>query len=224
MNKNSHKKTDWTEYYSGKKSFFSSFTQKYTMDKILSFYDQAISDAKNRHVMELGGGNSCFAESFCAARNIEQYDIADNNELAVELFEKKKLGRTAHAGFLLDLKEEPRQNLDGEGSYDFVYSIGLIEHFSPRDREQVLKNHFLLCKEGGYILISFPTPTKKYIFWRRMMEFFHVWKFWDETPLRYENVSRILEKYGSVLSIELNKKLFLTQMLVLIKKNRDSLV
>lgn len=102
--------------------------------------------------------------------------------------------------------------------YDFVYSIGLIEHFSPKERSIVIKNHFKYCKENGHVLISFPTPTRKYRFWRKCMELARMWQFWDEVPLRYEDVKQDMEHYGDVLAVKLNRKLFLTQMLILIKK------
>lgn len=214
-NYNSHKKTDWTKYYSRKKSFFSEFTQRYTMEKIFSFYDFVVNTNRSTKIIELGGGNSCFAEKFCACRNIHQYDIIDNNQLATELFDKKKLNVAVHTGILRDLTHD----IHCESSYDFVYSIGLIEHFFPKLREKVIKNHFSLCKQNGYVLISFPTPTLKYRFWRKLMELLHVWYFWDEIPLTIEDIRENLEGYGEIVRLELNRKLFLTQLVVLIKKD-----
>lgn len=211
---NLHKKTDWTKYYSRKKSFFSEFTQKYTMRKIFSFYDCAVTDLKNIKIMELGGGNSCFAEEFCALRDVYQYDIIDNNHLATALFNKKELKVSSHTGILHDLTHD----IYNEPSYDFVYSIGLIEHFSPEKRKKVIENHFSICKQNGHVLISFPTPTFKYRFWRKFMELIHVWSFWDEIPLTMEDIKDNLEKYGKIVRLELNRNLFLTQLVVLIKK------
>ena len=207
--------TDWTKYYSKKKSFFSEITQKYTMKKIFSLYDFAVSVNKNVKIAELGGGNSCFAEELCAFRNVNQYDVIDNNHLAIELFEKKKLNVTSYQAIMHDLA----CNIYSEVLYDFVYSVGLIEHFSPEKRRQVIKNHFSLCKQDGYVLISFPTPTLKYRFWRKFMEFIHVWRFWDEIPLTLEDIKGDIEMYGEIVKTELNQKLFLTQLLVLIKKD-----
>lgn len=213
-------KTDWTSYYQGRKSFFSSFTQKYTLEKILDYFSrltgQDPGDGKARRVMELGGGNSCFAGDFCCRERVACYDIVDNNALAVELFSKQDLATDSHTGWKADLTK----NIPIEDKYDFVYSIGLIEHFTPTEREKVIDNHFRYCRQGGYVLVSFPTPTRKYRFWRRVMELLHVWRFWDETPLGYEDVEKSFEKHGMIVKKELNNKLFLTQMILLIRKTR----
>lgn len=212
-------RTDWTKYYQKKKSFFSTFTQKYSLEMINEFYQLTgysfrPNEASKYSVIELEGGNSCFAAHFCKGKNLSAYDIVDNNELAVKLFELHELHTVPHKGFLTDLTKE----ITFSEQYDFVYSIGLIEHFSPKERSIVIKNHFKYCKENGHVLISFPTPTRKYRFWRKCMELARMWQFWDEVPLRYEDVKQDMEHYGDVLAVKLNRKLFLTQMLILIKK------
>ena len=212
-------KTDWTTYYKKKKSFFSTFTQKYTLEMIYKFYKIAVYSLSEKEdskysVIELGGGNSCFADDLCKDKKIGSYDIIDNNELAVKLFEQQKLYAVQHKGLLMDLTKE----ITPYEQYDFVYSIGLIEHFKESERNTVIKNHFNYCKDNGYILISFPTPTRKYRFWRKCMELGGVWQFWDEYPLKYEDIKRSIECLGDVLAVEINQKLFLTQMLVFMKK------
>ena len=208
--------TNWTEYYMQKKSFFSKYTQQFTLEYIINWFDYAVpKEQKKSAICELGGGNSCFVDSFCEARSVCRYDVVDNNELAIQLFKKKaKKGNVHLNGMLMDLTIEVPKN----EQYDFVYSIGLIEHFSDDLRRIVIKNHFSYCKENGYVLISFPTPTRKYRFWRKCMELFHMWQFWDEVPLKIEDVREDIEKYGEIKKTELNRKLFLTQMIVLVQK------
>lgn len=205
------KSTDWTNYYRKKKSIFSTFTQRFTLDKILSDYDIVARSTEIQDVVELGGGNSCFADALCQQRKLQSYDIIDNNELAVALFQKKELSCPFHNGILMDLTRD----FEPSRTYDLVYSIGLIEHFRPKERQQVIRAHFSLCRKGGGVLISFPTPTIKYRFWRKVMEMLHLWQFYDEVPLRYEDVENIFKECGKVVKVEVNKKLFLTQMVVL---------
>lgn len=212
---NTVKKTDWTNYYSKKKSWFSIYTQKFTLDKIIEKFDIAVDKNGNLSIIELGGGNSCFAESFCKLRRVMNYDIIDNNELSIELFRKKKIENVKLNGYRLDLRQ---QLVDVTDKYDFVYSVGLIEHFIVEERTQVIKNHFQFCKKGGYVLITFPTPTLKYRFCRKIMELIGVWQFWDETPLKFEDIQSVLKEHGQVISVELNRKLFLSQLIVLVKK------
>lgn len=212
--------TDWTKYYGSKKNFFSTYTQKFTLAKIVDAYESYCKNDSENRVMELGGGNSCFVEEFCSQKPVKRYDIVDSNELAVSLFESKmKEKHIAHRGYLFDLTE-PIEEKDFLGKYDFVYSVGLIEHFTTEQRKQVLGAHFALAKMGGAVFITFPTPTLKYRFWRRVMEILGVWQFYDETPLVLSDVKDVLEKYGTIVSSEINRKLFLTQMLVLVIKDK----
>ncbi len=214
--------TDWTAYYAKKKSWFSVFTQKYTfdiiknsiLDYILKFNPQCAL-----HIAELGGGNSCFAEQLCKTLNINTYDVFDNNELAIDLFNKMILNADNHNGTLINLLAE--DNTFQNNRYDFVYSIGLIEHFRNNDIKTIINRHFDYCKSQGLVLISFPTPTKKYLFIRRCMELFGVWQFYDEAPLRYEEVKKHFDNRGKVLAHFVNRKLPLTQMVVIAKKYGD---
>lgn len=219
LDERANRKTNWTKYYQQKKSFFSTYTQRFTLKKIFDCMNQSIDDrCDDIKVMELGGGNSCFAKEICNQRNISNYDIVDNNELAVGFFVKQNLYVGKYTGILQDLT----QKIDNiTPVYDFVFSIGLIEHFQPKDRKQVIQNHFRYCKPGGVVMISFPTPTRKYLFWRRIMELLGVWMFWDETPLTYEDIREELEENGKIIKVELNKRLYLTQMIVLISKQEE---
>lgn len=210
-------KTDWTEYYKKKKSFFSEFTQKYT----LKIINNAITELNNNEspirILELGGGNSCFANQICLSNKVQQYDIIDNNVLAVEMFDNQNLS-VEHKAYCINLLNI--ENSDCE-KYDFVYSIGLIEHFRGDDIKKVIKQHFDRCSVGGTVLISFPTPTKKYLLVRSFMEKCGVWQFNDEKPIRFDEVKDNFEEYGEIQSHFLNKKLPLTQYVVIAKKISD---
>lgn len=82
----------------------------------------------------------------------------------------------------------------------------------------MIRRHFEYCKGGSIVLIAFPTPTKKYIFVRKLMEFFGIWQFYDEKPIRYEEVADCFKAYGEVLEHYTNRKLFLTQEVVITRK------
>lgn len=208
--------TDWTKYYQNKKSFFSSYTQKYTVERIIKVIDQYLINETESKILELGGGNSCFAENICQNRSIEQYDIIDNNKLAVGMFNKKILKCNKHVGIEADLTQDSEE----KGKYDFVYSVGLIEHFKSSTREKVIDAHFKYAKADGIVMISFPTPTFKYRFWRKTMEILGVWQFWDEYPLTLNDVKTEIEEKGQILEVQVNNKLFLTQMIVVAKRNQ----
>lgn len=207
--------TDWTKYYSSKKSWFSTYTQQFTLKCILECIRKYL-DCGKIDIMELGGGNSCFAADICKSVRAGKYDIADNNELAVQLFEEQTLLAEQHKGILIDLSKEI--SYEEKEKYDFVYSVGLIEHFRGGDIKNVIDKHFDYAKPGGVVLVSFPTPTLKYGITRKLMEWVHVWRFFDEIPLRWENVKGYFESNGDVKENYINRKLLLTQMLVIVRK------
>lgn len=205
------KKTNWTEYYNSKKSFFSKITQKVTSNIILNVLKSKLE--KRIDIMECGGGNSCFSERICNQWEINRYDIVDFNELAVKMFNDKELNVLNKTGIMADLLTG---NLPNK-KYDFVYSVGLIEHFTGSDVVKIIERHFEMCKPGGYVLITFPTPTIQYKLTRKLMEFCGVWKFWDEKPIIYKDIVDAFNRFGIVEEEFINRKIPLTQQVVLIK-------
>lgn len=102
--------------------------------------------------------------------------------------------------------------------YDFVYSVGLVEHFRGENIKKLIAAHFNACKDGGIVLISVPTPTVQYRIIRKIMETLRAWDFPDEKPLRYEEIAPTMEKYGEILACKVNRKLPLTQLLLVARK------
>lgn len=43
-----------------------------------------------------------------------------------------------------------------DDSFDFVYSLGLIEHFPKAESAKLVNEHVRVCKSGGRVLISVP--------------------------------------------------------------------
>ena len=191
------KQTDWTAYYQQKKSWFATFTQKFTLKYIEDFITESGDDSIKKRILEIGGGNSCFVDDLVENRDdILCYTIIDSNEYAVELFEKKSIGGVETKGVLMDISER----MDSpEKQYDFVYSVGLVEHFDKSIQENVIENHFNYCKKGGYVLITFPTPTLKYRFFRKGMEILGKWQFHDEIPMWIDDIRDVFEKFGNVV-------------------------
>ena len=136
------KKTDWTAYYEKKKSWFSTHSQKYTLRILLNAIDSYFNENDKITIAELGGGNSCFAKDICGVKEINTYDIIDNNGLAVKLFNNMRLNSKHHFGFLHDLLDTEDKDTGACEMYDFVYSVGLIEHFRGKEIERIVSKHF----------------------------------------------------------------------------------
>ena len=207
------KATDWTSYYGKKKSWFSTHTQQYTLDAIenaIRRYTVA-KDGEPIRILELGGGNSCFAQQICRDFDVKAYNIIDNNALAVKLFDGLDIPAEEHRGILFNLLGE--EEVTGQ-DYDFVFSIGLIEHFRGEDIRKVINQHYRHCKPQGCVLISFPTPTRRYLITRKLMEKAGMWQFHDELPIRWHEQAEHFERCGRVVSRHVNWKLPLTQLVV----------
>lgn len=130
------------------------------------------------------------------------------------MFNKMDLMSKSHTGVVKDLLSADAVDSAAE-QYDFVFSIGLIEHFLGKDIKTIIDKHYEYCRKGGMVLIAFPTPTKKYIFVRRCMELVGAWQFHDERPIRYDEVRQIFEDKSTVKEHFINKRLPLTQKVVI---------
>lgn len=212
MAKNKEKITDWESYYSKSKSPVSTFTQRFTENYLINVLKK--HNVSCTKIMECGGGNSCFASSLCEQIHPVKYDIIDNCEISIV---KSRSNPSISNAYNINLLNEISDKHMLE-YYDMVYSVGLAEHFSDDERKIIIENHFKLCKKGGVVLITVPTPTFKYKVVRKCMEFLHVWQFFDERPLYLQNLQLEMETYGEILDAGINYKLPLTQAVVVARK------
>ena len=206
-------KTDWNIYYTKPKSKISTFTQRYTLKYLLK--EISFAGAKDDiSILEFGGGNSCFAEEFRKKLSISRYDIIDNCEVALA---KSKNSSFVDEAWDFDLCENI-ENMKMPQKFTLVYSVGLVEHFSEDKRKRVIQNHFTCCEKGGIVMITAPTPTVKYRIIRKIMELLKVWQFWDEYPIRLDQLIDEMKNYGEIIDSGINYDLPLTQAVVLCRK------
>ena len=173
--------TDWDEYYSDPfpATKFTRQISSHRVRKLMTTY----ASLKNLRVAELGGGNSFIAEDIITMFGVREYHVVDSNPRSLQLL-SERLGKfSCVTSKLGDVTE-----LEGECNFDIVFSIGLIEHFSREKSKLAIRSHFRMCKPGGIVIITFPTPTVIYRTIRRVAELFGVWKFFDERPLRFREV------------------------------------
>jgi cyclopropane fatty-acyl-phospholipid synthase-like methyltransferase len=105
---------------------------------------------------------------------------------------------------------------------DIVFSVGLIEHFSTADTAECIRAHFELVKPGGYVLITYPSPTALYSIIRRAAELLKIWSFPDERPLTSQETVPLFSRYGAVVQKKMNWWIGLTQEIVLIKTQTET--
>ncbi len=208
------KNTDWDSYYT-KPYKTASFTRKITKAKLMRLLNAHKPVESSPVIAELGGGNSCFFDAIREAIAPSYYHIVDNNALSLSQFEQRI---EEFSGVTLNKMDVLASNCSLRPRPDIVFSVGLIEHFSPVDTSKAIATHFELVKNNGIVLITFPTPTFLYRATRACAERLRLWIFHDERPLQMEEVLNIVKRHGHVLHQSITWPIFLTQGVIVAKK------
>jgi cyclopropane fatty-acyl-phospholipid synthase-like methyltransferase len=200
--------TNWDEYY--EKPFASAkLTRRYTGHWLKTVIRTCLADKPGIELIEFGGGNSCFFRGLVDSLPISRYDVADLNAKSLQLFEQQARDvpsvRTAvrRVNLLTDVPSLPLA--------DVVFSVGLIEHFTPEGTKDVVHRHFSCVKDDGIVIVTAPTPTWLYRVTRGAAEKIGVWKFPDERPLSPAEILSSGEGLGSPLLSRTLWPLILTQ-------------
>lgn len=209
--------TDWNTYY-GRPYKTASFSRKVTTHILKSLIDTYLPKGSMFRIAELGGANSCFFDMIYERYRPTEYHIYDNNDIGLKKT-KERIGNIPgvriHTEDILCMSNLPEKEF-----FDMVFSVGLIEHFDTIGTGKAIEAHFNLLKPSGIAIISFPTPTFLYRAIRSISELMNLWIFHDERPLKLEEVVATAEKHGTICLKKLNWKIFLTQYILVISKNR----
>jgi glycosyltransferase involved in cell wall biosynthesis len=203
--------TDWDHYYQSVPAT-AHLTRRYTariLDRVLRRY----SEPAPRVIVEIGGANSCFADQILARWPIEEYRVLDTNERGLDLLRSRYPEPSAVVAENADVLAAPAR---GAGA-DVVFSVGLIEHFQPEDTRRAVLSHFQLVRDGGLVILSFPSPTTLYRLARALCEALGVWRFPDERPLAPEEVLAAVEGRGEVLFRKTLWPLIFTQHMIAVR-------
>jgi cyclopropane fatty-acyl-phospholipid synthase-like methyltransferase len=161
-------------------------------------------------ICELGGANSCFYDAVRRSYPDSPYTAVDNNLLGLRLLQQRASAEPRTRTLKYDVTSMPA----GIVQADIVFSVGLIEHFTPTQTASVIGQHFSCARPGGLVVITFPTPTLLYRITRRLAEAASVWRFPDERPLLMDEVLAAVARQGAVLSSFINWPVVLTQGVV----------
>jgi glycosyltransferase involved in cell wall biosynthesis len=209
--------TDWDQYYR-KIPATARITRKYTARVLVDMIRRygTPSESSGLSIVEIGGANSCFVEAIMAKIRTRFYDVIDTNEFGLSL-----LARRAAASPPVRLYRQSVLDLSYDEKSDLVFSVGLVEHFTPADTRSAILAHFDALRPGGILVIAFPTPTFLYRAAKTLIEICGMWKFPDERPLKPAEVLASIGERGDVLCRKTLWPLILTQHLVVARKFAD---
>lgn len=205
-------KTDWDSYYS-RPYKTASVTRKITYSVLRKSIAKSFNKRKGFTLTELGGANSCFFDSIRTDFEPSLYQVVDNNQIGLNKLRQRTSIAVPYMASVLD-----HRSLESIPQTDLVFSVGLIEHFVNEELLLSIDAHFMLARSGGFVVISFPSPTWLYRVTRKCAELLGLWIFHDETPLFLEQIQKHLEGKGEIIYSKIIYPIFLTQTIVVIRK------
>ena len=209
--------TNWTRYY--EKPFITAHvTRRITAHRIAKMVlDAGGFPERYGRIIELGGGNSSFCDTFMDRLYVQFYTVVDSNPRGTLLFWMKHPDSFNYPIVCADILTLDTASFEPA---DLVFSVGLVEHFSEEQTKIAIRRHFELVKPSGLVLITFPVPTLSYRLIRRAAEKLGLWRFPDERPIQLENAVALCAEHGEILAKCLNRAILLTQGIVLARKPR----
>ena len=209
--------TDWNQYYRNVPPT-ARLTRKYTTAVLVSMIGRyAVPlEMSGLAIVEIGGANSCFIDQIMAEVRTRLYDVIDTNEFGLSLL-AGRYGDTRP----VRLFRQSVLDLSYDRKADLVFSVGLVEHFTPPETRTAILAHFGVLRPGGTLIITFPTPTLLYRVTRRLIEICGMWKFPDERPLQPGEVLASIRERGEILCRKTLWPQILTQHLVVARKFAD---
>lgn len=208
------KRTDWDRYYTRPyrtAALFRKLTER-ILHRLINDYSPQVQHALR--IGELGGANSCFFEGIRKRIKPAEYHIIDNNQIGLDEF-RKRVAVDSNVMIYNDDVLQMRREL----ALDIVFSVGLIEHFSPQDTRKAVRAHFQILKPDGIAIITFPTPTLLYRATRRLSEALGLWIFHDERPLYRGEVADAIAGIGTIVFEKTIWSIILTQRIMVIRNS-----
>ena len=103
-------------------------------------------------VLEVGAGGSHTLGALAARLECETYGVEPDlggikKTIELAKAESGKVRMILGDGFNLPFDE---------GAFDVVYSLGLVEHFEPKQTQALIEDHLRVCKPAGIVIVAVP--------------------------------------------------------------------
>lgn len=151
----------WDSYYEealrGEGQEFSSSLWWNIADRDLMLLIQKLFSSKEKKVDVLEAGCGSASSSFLLANylNVDRLTLVDISQKALDFAQIKSKEQKISAnlefiqGSIFDLS--PFKN-----KYDFIWNVGLVEHYHPKDIQKIISEMYGALREGGYLAIGIP--------------------------------------------------------------------
>ncbi len=190
------KAEEWNSVWSSKKlihKFVNYARNSFTRDVYKTLFKKYIN--KNTTLLEVGCGSS--TTSLYLAPNLKEFVGIDISEEALSLSRKKakELGVTNAKFVKGDCFKMPFK----DGSFDMVWSQGLLEHFD--NPKGILKEKVRVCKKGGRIITSVPALWSIHKAWyvaTRPKLLRNMWPWTEQTFYTKQMLNKLVPKGASI--------------------------
>ena len=146
---------------------------------VWSFYEKLLGgyDFRGKKVLEFGCGTGI--NSIIMASRGADVTFVDTSRAALDLV-KYNLDRL---GLKAKLVQQDVFDFKEAGKYDLVHSEGLVEHFLPPKRQEIVDIHARAAKKGGKVLIIVPhNKCPPYRFGKALAGSLGCWLYGNEYP------------------------------------------
>ena len=137
-----NKKKVWQEYTKGLLDFPSG-KAAWEKEFIQAIFNN-VAKGSLRKILEVGCSNGRFLKWFHREYHCEGYGV-DNNATGFS------------TGDIIQFKVGDARNLPYQDEFfDLVFSLGLLEHFTQKEKYRILKEQNRILKRGGYLICQVP--------------------------------------------------------------------
>lgn len=175
---------DWSEIWNKRIIKAIDIVFRFNMWRSYKKFLKEIGLCSESRVLELGCGTGKNSLKIYKDYNCK-ITLVDNCKAIIkkskEMFKKNNVNAKFILKDIFTLKLNKKYNL--------VFSEGLIEHFSGKERKKIFKIHKKFVKRNGYILILVPHSSKLYWFIRNLSEKIRLWAYIEMPSTKKELIS-----------------------------------
>jgi len=178
-------KESWDELWRHRRRF-------YVYRNVVKIAEEFLGGLPGRRVLEVGCGRG--ATLLELARKGANVVGLDYSEEAIAVC--RKLARESNTANRAEFVNADAQKIPfSEESFDFVFSVGLIEHFE--DPTETLSEQYRVLRKGGICLVQVPQRYSFYTFLKKMLIRLGKWPYgkW-ETQFSDKEISTLVREAG----------------------------